>query len=308
MKKSILLTSLFLLSTSLFAQTIGVLNGPSGLTCAKLMENVEQKSAKYSFEKFASAQTELPKLIKGEIDIGFLPPNAAAKVYNANKGALLCLGIAGNGNLYLMTKDESVKSIKDLDGKTISCAGQGATPEYMMKFLMKKNEINAKLDFSTPNPQIATALIEGKFDYALVPEPFATVSETTALKTDSSVIRALNISDEFKKIEKTDFPMTLLVVNANYAKKHKKEIKKFIADFEKASDWTIKNPSDAGKLVEKYELGLKAPIATKAIPNAAYTWKTAKDGKAEIEKLLSIFLENSPESIGEKLPDEKFYY
>jgi len=304
MKKSILLTSIFLLSTSLFAQKIGVLNGPSGLTCAKLMEEVENKNAKYEFEKFASAQNELPKLIKGEIDIGFLPPNAAAKVYNSNKGALLCLGIAGNGNLYLMTKDESIKSIKDLNEKTISCAGQGATPEYMMKYLMKKNEINAQLDFSTPNPQIATALIEGKFDYALVPEPFATVSQSK----DSDVIRAINISEEFKSIEKTDFPMTLLVVNANYAKKHKKEIKKFISDFEKASSWTISNPQEAGKLVEKYELGLKAPIATKAIPNASYTWKKAKEGKVEIEKLLSIFLENSPESIGGKLPDEKFYY
>jgi NitT/TauT family transport system substrate-binding protein len=213
------------------------------------------------------------------------------------------LGIAGNGNLFLLTKDQAVKSVKDVDGKTISCAGQGATPEYMMKYLMKKNSVNATLDFSTPNPDIAAALIEGKFDYALVPEPFATVAQTK-----DPEIRRISISEEFKAIEGSDFPMTLLVVNANYAKKHKKEIKRFMADFEKASEWTIKNPAESGKLVEKHNLGLKAPVAAKAIPNAAYTWKKAGKGKSEIEKLLGIFLENSPEAIGGKLPDGKFYY
>ncbi len=289
--------------SALFAQKVGVLNGPSGIPCAYLMEETEKGNAKYEFEKFASAQTELPKIMKGEIDIGFLPPNAAAKVYNSSKGAVLCLGIAGSGNLFLLTKDQAVKSVKDVDGKTISCAGQGATPEYMMKYLMKKNSVNATLDFSTPNPDIAAALIEGKFDYALVPEPFATVAQTK----DPEISR-ISISEEFKTLEGSDFPMTLLVVNANYTKKHKKEIKRFMADFEKASEWTIKNPAESGKLVEKHNLGLKAPIAAKAIPNAAYTWKKAGKGKSEIEKLLGIFLENSPEAIGGKLPDGKFYY
>ena len=303
MKRTMAAVIFAALSSAIFAQKVGVLNGPSGIPCAYLMEQAENGGSKCEFEKFASAQNELPKLMKGEIDIGFLPPNAAAKVYNSSKGAVLCLGIAGNGNLFLITKDESVKSVKDLDGKTIACAGQGATPEYMMNYLMKKNSIKSTLDFTTPNAEIAAALIEGKFDYALVPEPFATVAESK----DESVKR-LSISDEFKAAEGTDFPMTLLVANAAYAKKHKKEIKKFISDFEKASGWTVKNPTEAGKLVEKHSLGLKAAVAAKSIPNAAYTWKPAKKGKGEVEKLLGIFLENSPEAIGGKLPDEKFYY
>ena len=304
MKSRFLTAVLFSVAAAAFAQKVGVLNGPSGIPCAHLMEAAENGKNAYSFEKFASAQNELPKLVKGEIDIGFLPPNAAAKVYNSASGAVVCLGIAGNGNLFLMTKDENIKSVADLSGKTISCAGQGATPEYMMKYLLKKNSAEAELDFSTPNAEIAAAMIQGKFDYALVPEPFATVAQTK----DSSVLRALNISDEFKKIEKDDFPMTLLVANAKYAKKHKKEIRRFIEDYKASSKWTVENPDESGKLVEKHSLGLKAPVAAKAIPSAAYTWKSAKDGKAEIEKLLNIFLENSPQSVGNKLPDGKFYY
>ncbi len=301
MKKIIPFFALLLVATSVFAQKIGVLNGPSGIPCAYLMEN----SKKYEFENFASAQAELPKLIKGEIDIGFLPPNAAAKVFNSSKGAVIALGIAGNGNLFLISKDDSVKSLKDLAGKTVACAGQGATPEYMMNYLLAKNGVEGvNLDFSTPNPNIAAALIEGKFDYALVPEPFATVAE----KKSADVKRVLNIQEEFAKVDGGDFPMTLLVVNAKYAKNHKKQIKKFLKDFEKAGEWTVKNPLEAGKLVEAHNLGLKAPVASSAIPNAAYTWKPAKSGRADIERLLKIFMDFAPESVGGKLPADGFYW
>lgn len=304
MRKIIAIAVALSLAASASAQKIGVLNGPSGIPCAPLMEKASEGTVPFEFEVFASAQTELPKLLKGEIDVGFLPPNVAAKVYNTSKNSLVCLGITGNGNIFLMTKDESVSSFRDLDGKTISCAGQGATPEYVAKFLMKKNSVSANLDFTTPNPEIAGVLIAGKFDYALVPEPFATVIETK----DGSFRRAINISDEFKSAVKSDFPMTLLVANASYTKKHKKEIAKVIEEFRNALQWSNDNTSEAGALVEKHSLGLKATVAAKAIPNAVLTWKTAKDGRADIEKILSVFLENAPESVGGKLPDKKFYY
>ncbi len=301
MKKTVLISILFLTGILTFAQKIGVLNGPSGIPCAYLMEN----SKGLEFENFASAQMELPKLIKGEIDIGFLPPNAAAKVYTANKGAVIALGIAGNGNLYLITSDSSIKSLSDLSGKTVACAGQGATPEYMMRYLFEKKGIkDVTLDFSTPNPEIAAAVIGGKFTCGLVPEPFATVAQTKS----KDIQRAVTIQDDFKALTGNTFPMTLLVVNAKYAKSHKKQIAKFIKEYEKASKWTVKNPEKAGQLVEKHNLGLKAPVAAKAIPNAAYTWQSAKSGKNQIEDLLNIFLSFAPESIGGKLPDQGFYY
>lgn len=313
MKKQLAIILVSLLSIA-YAQKVGVLNGPSGIPCGQLIE--EKNENGLNFEIFASAQTELPKLLKGEIDIGFLPPNAAAKVYNTTKGNLVTVGIAGNGNLFLISKDEKIKSLKNLSGKTVACAGQGATPEYMIRYLLSKNGVKTSdekkankksvtLDFSTPNPQIAAALIEGKFDYALVPEPFATVAESK----DPSIKRVLNIQKEFEKSEKIQsFPMTLIVVNSNYAKANPDKVEKFINIYEKASSWTRENPQEAGKSAEKANIGLQAKVAEKAIPNAAFTWKRAKEGKAEIEKLLSIFLDFAPESIGGKLPDEGFYY
>lgn len=278
---------------SLSAQTIAVLNGPSAIPCAYLME----EKPEYNYLSCASAQIALPKLIKGEADIGFLPPNLAAKVYTDNKGALLCLGICGNGNLFLITKNQDFTDLSQLEGKTIACAGQGATPEYVMNYILNKKGIkDVTLDFSTPNAQIAAMVLSGKFEYALAPEPFASVA-----KEKDSAVKLVSISKEFSAITGgSDFPMTLLVVNKKYAENHKKEISKFINQYEKAVKRTVKTPWEAAELSEKHELGLKAVVAQKAIPNCAFTWIPAKKSKAEIEMLLKLF--NQP------LPDAGFYY
>ena len=286
---------------------VGVLSGPSGMTMAYQMENgatVGEASA--SYEVFAGAALLLPKLIKGEIDIGFLPPNVAAKVYNANNGAVRALAVAGNGMMSLITKDKAVKSVKDLAGKTVSVAGQGATPDYMMRYLLKANNTEATLDFSIPNAEIAPALIAGKIEYAVVPEPFATV----AVMKDSEITRAVNIQDEFASASGTDgvFPMTLVVVNAEFAKNNADTVASFLASYEKSAAWTLENPADAGALVEKNGIGLKSAVAAAAIPNAAFTFKKAKDAQSDIEKILSVFLDFEPTSIGGKLPDDGFYY
>ena len=284
---------------------VGVLSGPSGIPMVYCLENdIEDDGV--SFEIFAGANLLLPKLISGEIDIGFLPPNVAAKVYNANNGAVVIAAVAGNGMMSLVTRDQSVKSIKDLAGKTISVAGQGATPDYMMRYLLKANGIEATLDFSIPNPQIAPSLIAGKIDYAVVPEPFATV----ATMKDKSIIRAINIQDAFASASGTDgvFPMTVIAVNASFAKNHPNAVKKFLSASEFASIWALSNAEEAGKLAEKNGLGIAAPIATAAIPNCAYTFKLAKDAKADVEKILKIFLDFDSASIGGKLPDEGFYF
>ncbi len=276
----------------MFSQKIAVLNGPSSIPCAYLME----ENPEYDFEVCASAQIALPKLIKGEAEIGFLPPNVAAKVYTENNQAVICLGVCGNGNIFLITKKD-FSDLSELSKKNVACAGQGATPEYVTNYILYKKQIqDVSLDFSTPNAQIAPMLISGKFDYAIVPEPFV----SAAMNSDSEV-KSYSLSKEFSEVTGgKDFPMTLLVVNKKYAENHKKEISEFIKKYEKAVKRTLEKPAETAVLVEKHELGLKAAVAQKAIPNCAFTWKPAKKSKAEIEMLLEIF--------NQALPDSGFYY
>jgi len=306
-----------LLCAGVSAQEIrlGVLNGPSCIPAGYLLdEKTPVKGAELTYEKFADPQALLPKMLKGEIDIGFLPANVAAKVYNSSNGALKICAITGNGNISLITTDPSIKQFADLKGKTVAVAGQGATPEYMMRYLLEKNGIEADtadgvtLDFSIPTAQIAAQLISGKIAYAVVPEPFATVAQT---KSDK-VIAAIDFQAEYEYFAGKGkiYPLTVMVVTKSFAEENSKLLKAFLKAYEASYKKTIQNPAQAGQLSEKFELGLAAAIVTKSIPKANYVYiaSTSSKAKDKIEELLNVFLSFEPASIGGKLPDKDFYF
>ncbi len=125
MKKKIS-TLLILFSFSLlFAKAktaslrVGLLNGPTCVPAAYLMENLDTAS----FEKFADPQALLPKMIKNEIDVGFMPLNVAAKVYNSGNKAIICCAVTGLGNISIITTDSNIHHFSDLKGKTVYIAG-----------------------------------------------------------------------------------------------------------------------------------------------------------------------------------------
>ena len=309
-----------LISLNLFAETkqvrVGLLNGPTCVPAAYVMENTSSLSgSELTFEKFADPQALLPKMVKKEIDIGFMPANVAAKVYNAGNKSIICCAVVGLGNLFLITTDENIRRFTDLKGKTVYVAGQGATPEYMFRYLLKENKLtydgekaDVVMDFSIPTAQIAAQLISGKIQYAVVPEPFATIAKTKSEK----VIAALDFQKEYleltgKKAEEL-YPLSVMVVRADFAKENKKLLKNFLSEYDEAVKWTIKNPTASGLLCEKYNLGLAAGIVENAIPVSNYTYVPAASAKKSIEDLLKLFLESDKTSIGGKLPDEFFYY
>ena len=72
--------------------SVGILNGPS---CIPIVQMMDTDSENYSFEKYADPQGLLPKLLKNEVQIGFLPLNVAAKVYNSSNKKIKCIAITG---------------------------------------------------------------------------------------------------------------------------------------------------------------------------------------------------------------------
>ena len=313
MKRICIFLITLLISIAAFAEPIrvGLLNGPTCIPAAYMMENNKD----ITFEKFADPQALLPKLIKKEMDVGFMPVNVAAKVYNSGNKSLLLCAVTGLGNLSLITTDSSIKRFSDLKGKTVYVAGQGATPEYMLRYILEENKISystdgssadVQLDFSIPTAQIAAQLISGKIKYAVVPEPFATIAE----QKSSSVTAALDLQKEYLDLsgEKEIYPLSVMVVRADFAKENPEVLEAFLKDYEKSAYWTVSNPAEAGKFSEKNGLGLAAGVVKNAIPVSNYTYVPAHNYIKQIEAMLSIFLKCDKTSIGGKLPEKDFYY
>lgn len=298
-----------MLSIASFAETrVGILNGPSCIPACYLIE----KSDNYEFETFSDPQALLPKLLKNEIDIGFMPLNVAAKVYNSSGKKIRCIAVSGNGNLSIITKDKTLRGFSDLRGKTIYVAGMGSTPEYMFKYLLEKNNLSLSgnnsvtLDFTIPTAQLASQLLTGKIEYALVPEPFSTIA---SLK-DKNVRYAIDLQEEYEELKGKGavYPLTVIVVSSNFINGNENVIESFLEDYKKAVEWTKKNPGLSGKYCEKNKIGLSEAVVAASIPKAGYTFKTAREAKKECNELLEIFLSQEEKSIGGKLPDNFFYY
>lgn len=322
-KKTIILLSLFLLSLNCIAQTndekvrVGILNGPSCIPAIKLLD---QSSEEYNFEKYADPQALLPKLLKNEIDIGFMPLNVAAKVYNSTNKKIVCLAVSGNGNLSIISKNKKIKKLSELKGNKIFIAGHGATPEYIFKYILDKNRISYTedsnsssviLDYSIQTQNLVPSIITNKIEFALLPEPFATIAK---LK-DKKIKTVIDIQQEFEDVTVQDnvFPLTVIVASKDFITQinddsNTNKIQKFLKDYEESYKWVISNPTKAGKLFEKYDMGLSAGIVTASIPKANYTFVKGSEAKKSCEELLTIFLENDKSSIGGKLPEQDFYY
>ena len=275
------------------------------------MKNPEIENAKITFQKYNTPQNLLPKLIKNEIDIAFLPLNVAVKTYNSSNHSIKMLCITGNGNIFLITTDQTVNKIADLQGIKITVAGQGATPDYLFRYILQENEISLKekeiiLDYSVPNAQIPALLIAGKIEYTVVPEPFVTIAKTKSKK----VRIAVDFQEEYKFFSKKQqtYPLTVLVARKDFIQNNPALIEKFLNEYQKSYEWTIQNPSAAGKLCEELDFGLNANIIEKSISNANYTFVKARESKEQIQEFLQILMKLDTKTTGDKLPEEDFYY
>ncbi|MBR4998924.1 MAG: ABC transporter substrate-binding protein [Clostridia bacterium] len=285
---------------------VAVLNGPSCIPISFLMEeNSNSTKCKYVFEKFATPQSVLPKMVKNEIDIAFMPLNVAAKAYNLSE-KIKCVAICGNGNLSLVTKDENIKQFSDIKDKEVYVAGQGSTPEYMFLYLLNQNGIKANLNFSVPTANIPSYLIENQIDYAVLPEPFATI----ATNKDSNLKKAIDLQEEFKKINNDfeNYPLTVIVCTKEFEKKNPTLVKEFLDEYKKSLENTLNHPKIAAEYTQKHELGLNAQIVEKIIPYSSYVYVPANEAKEQIYNLLNIFQQIDKKSIGPKLPDDNFFY
>ncbi|WP_294431283.1 ABC transporter substrate-binding protein [uncultured Treponema sp.] len=298
------LFSAYFLSAQLSSIRLGVLKGISCAPCAYLIENKAKLSVQnMNFQIFDSERTELPKLLRGELDVGFLAPKDAAKVFKTTGGSIVMLASVQNGNLFLLTNDENYRSFEDLKGETLICAENDIEETTVFKHILSEKEItigddekSVKIDFSVPQANIANSLILGKTKYALVREPFATIALNT-----SSVRRVENIQKTYSSVEEgSSFPVLLLVARTDFVKEKSDLLKRFLEEYRKALLWTTKNPSNAAFLIEKHDFGLSSSVAGKSIPNASLTFRESNAVKSDLEKLYGL--------LGVENPTDEFYF
>ena len=101
---------------------VSVLNGTTGFGAAQLMNSAKKGEAalKYNFKVETDASVINAGLINGEVDIAALPTNAASVLYNKTQGGVKVIALNTLGVLYVVENGNTVNSLADLAGKTVS--------------------------------------------------------------------------------------------------------------------------------------------------------------------------------------------
>ncbi|WP_288222276.1 ABC transporter substrate-binding protein [uncultured Clostridium sp.] len=282
-------------------------NGVPATAISKMIkENVQvdnKYNINYSIEN--TSDTLATAVMKGEPDIAIVPSNLALQAYNKGLGYKL-VGTTGLGALYLVSTEGEI-AFEDLRGKEVYNIGSGLTPDIVFKALLKENNIeDVTLSYVGGATELAPAILGGKAKYAVVPEP----ALTTILNKNPNIKIISSLNNLWKESFNSDngFPQASLIVKEDLIKDNKDFINKLVEEISNSINWVNENNSEASKFSIENGSQVEETILEKSIKSSNITFIKARENKEDYMDYYKVLEKENPKSIGEKLPDEKFFY
>lgn len=283
---------------------IAALKGPTGMGMVKLAD--KQNYPNYTVSIEASPDALNPRIISGEVDVAAVPVNLASVLYNKLDGDISVLAVSTLGVLYVVEAGSEVNSVADLAGKTVYATGQGATPEYILNYLLDKNGVagSVEVNYVGEHAALATMLADGSAEIGMLPEP----NVTSTLAGNDNLRIALNLTEEWNKVCSTELVQGVVIARKSFVNEHPEAIEQFLREYEKSSAFVNENIDEAAKLIVDAGILGNVEIAKKAIPNCNISFSKGEAMHKAAEGMLTVLFEANPKSIGGKLPDKDFYY
>ena len=298
-----------------------VLSGPTGVGAAKLMADAEQAWAQGGVNAdgqwpaiaedpvvVADNQQVNDALINGDADIAAIATNVAATLNAKTDGLIQVLAVNTLGVLYILEKGDSVQSMADLAGKTVYATGQGANPEYILNYLLERNDVDpsqVNVEWMTAQ-EVSAKMASSEDGICMLPVPAA----TALMIQDTGVRQALSLSDEWAKLEEGELVMGCIVARSDYVEENPQGVEAFLQAYEDSIAYMSDpdNLEDAAQLVAQYEITPNAKVAAAAIPQCNLTFLTGEDMKLMLENYYQVLFQADPASIGGGVPYDSFYY
>ena len=279
---------------------IAALKGPTGMGISYMMDD----TAKYNVELQDAPDVVVGKFVNGEIDIAAVPLNLAAVLYNKTEGNVVLLNLDTLGVLYIVENGETINSLADLAGKTIYASGEGATPQYVLDYLLAQNGLTdqVKVEYVGEHTALAAMVASGEAQIALLPEPF--VSAVTVKNPDVRV--ALDLNSAWEAASGTKLVMGVYIASRTFYNEHPDQVKAFLADYA-ASVEKVNTSADAAQKIADLGIVGSAAIAQQAIPRSYIVSIAGDEAKNAASAVLNVLFTANPKSVGGKLPGDDLY-
>lgn len=254
--------------------------------------------------------------LRGDVDFIATPTNVAANLYNRGADIRL-LNVSIWGVLWMVSRDNTLKTIADYKGKEIAMPFRADMPDIIFSKLAEESGLDPKKDFKiryVSNPMDAMQLlIMRRVDHALLAEPAVSMALRKTKSFPMKMIapdlyRSTDLQQEWGKLLKRESRIPQAGMAVINKKLSKKVILRFTEEYKKATQWCIDNPDEAGKIVaERIDL-LTPEAVSDSIKVSQFNDVSAKDARKELEYFFNILQSKTPALIGGKLPDDGFYY
>ena len=285
---------------------VGSLKGPTSIGIVRMIHEKEN-SEKYSFTMETQPDVLLASMISGDLDIALVPANVASVLYNKTNGGISVIDINTLGVLYMVSGDETIKTMQDLSGRTVYTTGAGSTPEYALRYLLKENGLtdSVTIEFKSEATEVAALLSKEPTAVGMLPQPFV----TAALAQNDALKVVLDMTAQWKALDNGSQLVTgVTVVRNDFLKEHPAAVKTFLEDHNSDADFVNQNVETAAEYVAEAGIIEKAPVAAKAIPNCNIVCISGTDMKEMLSGYLQVLFDQNPASVGGSLPGEEFYY
>ena len=287
---------------------VGSLKGPTTIGLVNLMDKASngQSEGRYDFTMSAAPDEITAKIVSGDLDIALVPANLASVLYNKTSGGVTAIDINTLGVLYCVTGDTSITSITDLSGRKVITTGQGATPEYSLRYLLEQNGItDCEIEFRSESTEVAAVLAEDPSQIAVLPQPFVTV----ACAQNEAISPAFSLEVEWQTVTGGLGMVTgVTIVRNDFLKAHPEAVKTFIKEHGESVVAANSDLDKTASLVVAAEIIGKEPLAKKAIPLCNVVCMTGDSVKANLAPYLEVLYNSDPKSVGGNLPGDEFYY
>lgn len=287
-----------------------VISGPTGVGAAKMMADNAAKGADtpYTFTVAAGNEEVTPALANGEVDIACVATNLAGTLYNKDVD-IQVLAVNTLGVLYILEKGNTVTNVADLSGKTIYATGQGANPEYILKYVLSQNGLDPErdVDIQWMTPQEITAkMSSGASGVCMLPVPAA----TALLLKDSGVRQALDLTQEWDAVANSSLVMGCIVARTQFIEEHPEAVEAFLAEYAQSVNFMADpdNLDRAAEMVAQFNITANAAVAKAAIGSCNLTYLDGNAMRDAIQSYFEILFQANPASIGGSIPDDAFYY
>jgi NitT/TauT family transport system substrate-binding protein len=250
-------------------------------------------------------------------DVIAMPTNVAANLYNRGV-KLKLLNVSAWGMLWMVSRDNTLKTLADFKGKEIAMPFRADMPDIVFSLLAREQGLDVKRDFKlryVASPLDAMQLlVTRRVDHALLAEPALSMALRKTRSFPVSVIapelhRSVDLQREWGRLFQREarIPQAGITLRGALADNHELG-GKIAAAYAHSLRWCRDNAAACGEMVARYTDLLTPEAVADAVATSRMEDVSAVQARPELEFFFGHLLASTPAVVGGKMPGDAFYF